>query len=308
MYRRDFLKTVTATTAALSVNSRPFAADAGLQIKTGVFSKHLQWLNYQDAADAVAEIGWQGIECPVRPGGHVLPERVEDDLPVFVDVLKKNGLELFMATTNIQDVTAPHAETILRTCASLGIKYYRIGGFRYKDGMTVPARLNEIKAQLEDLVALNRELGICAAYQNHSGTRVGAAVWDIHELIKDFDNQYIGIAFDIGHATVEGGYVWPVHYKLVQPFAKVVIVKDFKWRRDPKGDWRAMWGPLGDGMVNRDFFAKLRADKWANPVIQHFEYRVDGKTETEKHKNLIKAMKNDCQTLKTWLKKAGFKG
>ncbi|MBN1999868.1 sugar phosphate isomerase/epimerase [candidate division KSB1 bacterium] len=306
MYRRDFIKTTLASAAVLPFHSRSAASTAGPAIKTGVFSKHLQWLNYQDTADIVAEIGWQGIECPVRPGGHVLPERVEEDLPAFVEALKKNGLELFMATTNIQDVTESHAETILRTCASLGIKYYRIGGYKYKKEMSVPERLNEIRAQLNDLVALNKELGLCAAYQNHSGTDIGAAVWDIYELIKDFDNKNIGIAFDIGHATVEGGYAWPVHYKLMQPFTKVVIVKDFKWGKTDNGDWRALWGPLGDGMIDRDFFGKLCADHWENPIIQHFEYSVEGKTEPDKHKNLIIAMKKDCQTLKNWLSEAGF--
>jgi len=160
----------------------------------------------------VAEIGWDGIECPVRPGGHVLPERVDEDLPKMVESLKKRNLDVLMATTRIYDISELHAETILRTFADLGIQRYCIGGCKYKKDMLVPDRLKEVEAQIKGLVELNKKLGISAAYQNHSATGVGAAVWDIYFNIKEFDTKHIGVAFDIGHATIEGGYAWPIHF------------------------------------------------------------------------------------------------
>ncbi|MFM8358676.1 MAG: sugar phosphate isomerase/epimerase, partial [Verrucomicrobiota bacterium] len=51
------------------------------------FSKPFQTLDPEQTADTVAEIGWDGIECPVRAKGQVLPERVEEDLPKFVEAL-----------------------------------------------------------------------------------------------------------------------------------------------------------------------------------------------------------------------------
>jgi L-ribulose-5-phosphate 3-epimerase len=41
-----------------------------------IFSKHLQFLGYEDMAQAAAEIGFDGIDLTVRPGGHVPPETV----------------------------------------------------------------------------------------------------------------------------------------------------------------------------------------------------------------------------------------
>ena len=48
-----------------------------------------QTLGPEQTADTVAEIGWDGIECPVRAKGQVLPERVEEDLPKFVEALRQ---------------------------------------------------------------------------------------------------------------------------------------------------------------------------------------------------------------------------
>ena len=53
-----------------------------------VFSKHLHWLSVDVLADALAEIGFDGVDLAVRPGGHVEPERVETELPAA----GKNGL------------------------------------------------------------------------------------------------------------------------------------------------------------------------------------------------------------------------
>jgi len=305
--RRDFIKQSALAGAVLTAGGASFVKADTTKIKCGVFSKHLQWLNYADTSDAVAEIGWDGIECPVRPGGHVLPERVEEDLPKMVDALRKNNLQILMTTTRFLDVDEPHVKTILQTLAKLNIKIYRISGWKYKDDMSVPDRLKEVQDQLKKIVDLNRELGLFAAFQNHSGTGIGAPVWDIYEMIKDLDTNYIGSAFDIGHATVEGGYAWPIHAKLMRPYTKIVIVKDFKWGKDAQGKWRALWCPLGQGMVNTDFFKMLKKTGYNGSIIQHFEYEVEGKTEKDKQKNLISAMKKDCQTLKTMLSDAGLR-
>ena len=99
--RRCFLTHSLAAGSALALGASRLYSQDKPALKLGVFSKHLQWLNYEDAADVVAEIGWDGIECPVRPGGHVLPERVEDDLPKMVEALRKRNLEMLLMTTNM---------------------------------------------------------------------------------------------------------------------------------------------------------------------------------------------------------------
>src|SRR5439155_18192012 len=82
-----------ALTAAAPEKSGPW--------KFCAFEKPLLFLNYDDTAEVFAELGFDGLEAAVRPGGHVLPERVEEDLPRFVEALKKRRLEIAILTSNI---------------------------------------------------------------------------------------------------------------------------------------------------------------------------------------------------------------
>ena len=68
-----------------------------------VFSKHLQWLDYEAMARAAADIGFDGVDLTVRPGGHVLPENVEVDLPRAVQAVRAKGLKADRITTAIVD-------------------------------------------------------------------------------------------------------------------------------------------------------------------------------------------------------------
>lgn len=310
--RRKFVKGAAAAAASLALTkpehtlALPAKKPAFL---VGGFTKKLQELDYEQTADTAAEIGWDGIECPVRPGGHVLPERVQEDLPGMVEALKKRNLEILVMASDIHNVDEHYTEIVLRTAAELGIKYYRLGPFYYKDG-PIPSQLAHIKSQLRDLAALNKEFGICGLFQNHSGSRyVGAAVWDVYELIKDLDSdsalreptRYIAAHFDIGHATVEGGYAWPIHFRLIRPVLGAVIVKDFVWEHTPGKPGRVRWCTLGEGMVDKKFFCLLKESGFNGPVTMHFEYPVAGKNKNQRLNNLITAMKTDCRKLRELL-------
>ena len=306
--RRDFFKQAVAagTLLSMGLSTQGKAADQG--VKIGVFSKHMQWLNARETAEVTAEYGWDGIECPVRPGGHVLPERVKDDLPAMVEALKKNGVDMLVAATGFNDVHDPYAMDILRVMSENGVNLYRPNWYKYDDKTLIPVQLEKIAPRLQELAAVNAELGVCMAYQNHSGGEyVGGPVWDLYGLIKNLDPKYMGMAFDIGHATVEGGYTWRVDARLMRDRMKVVIVKDFKWAKDNRGKWQAAWCPLGEGMVDVDFFTWLKETGFNGVIIQHFEYEVEGRTEKDIRANSLKAMKKDCETLQAWLKQAGLR-
>jgi sugar phosphate isomerase/epimerase len=223
-----------------------------------------------------------------------LPERVEDDLPRLQEALQKRALTLTLLTTDVGKVD-PLAERVLRTAAKLGVKRYRLTFFKYDLSKPIPPQLAEIKARLRDVAALNRELGLKAGFQNHSGRDdIGSPVWDIYEIVHDIDPEHLGTCFDIGHATVEGGTSWPIEARLMEPYFTCVYVKDFAWVKEAKG-WTAKWGPLGEGMVRREFFEWLKKSSYSGPISQHCEYLTgDGPEE-------MAAMKKDCALLKSWL-------
>lgn len=297
--RRDFLaRTALAVGAVgLAARSTAFAEDAAAnRFKIIGFSKPFRTYSAEETADYVAEIGWEGIECPVRSkDGQIHPERVEEDLPKMVEALKKRGKEVTIITTEIQDASNPLTQKVLRTAQKLGIKRYRLGFWHYSKTRPIPEQVVEIGAQLRDLAALNKELGLKAGFQNHSGPDyVGAPIWDVWTMIKDLDPKCIGMCFDIGHATIEGGLCWPVQAQLILPHLTAVFVKDFIWEKGPKG-WKTTWVPLGEGEVHKAFFDNLKKSSYNGPICQHQEYPLGDKAA------MLASMQKDLATLKSWL-------
>ena len=63
-----------------------------------VFSKPLQHLGFKQLAAEVSRMGFDGIEAPVRPGGHIEPERVPEELPRLIEALRERvGFEAYEA-------------------------------------------------------------------------------------------------------------------------------------------------------------------------------------------------------------------
>ena len=293
--RRDFLAQSVLAGSALALGAAASrAADAPERFPIIGFTKPFQDIGFEKTAAFVAEIGWTGIECPVRAKGQVLPERVEDDLPRLKEALTARGLDLTLVTTDIRRVD-PLSERVLRTAAKLGVKKYRLTFVHYDLKKPIPPQLDNLRAELRDLAALNKELGIAGGLQNHSGADyIGAPVWDIYELIHDIDPAHLGCCFDIGHATIEGGLSWPVQARLMQPFFVCPYVKDFLWKQTAKG-WEAVWQPLGEGMVRPAYFDWLKSTPYRGPISQHVEY-LEGSGPAE-----LKAMQKDCALLRKLL-------
>ena len=309
MNRREFLQAAAAGTAALAF--APF--DSGLPAlaqdkqearpiwKVGGFTKVLQDLSYEKTAQAAVDVGWDGIECPVRAKGHVLPERVEEDLPKFAEALKAKGLEILVLATDLRGADEPHTEKVLKAAAKLGIRLYRVGPFRYKEGSSIPKQLDEIRARLKDLAAMNKEIGVTGLMQNHSGNGyVGAPMWDLHELLKDFDPRLFGVHFDIGHATVEHGLSWPTAFDLLKERIGAVIVKDFYWKHTPGEGAKTVWVPIGQGSIHQKFFKMLKVSPCRGPITMQFEYPWEGGDGSLDAR--LRALKADNAKLREWLK------
>lgn len=308
--RRAFLASGGAALASvpLAASSIRAAAPADPRIRIYIFSKHLQWLDYDEFAETAVDIGFEGAEVTLRPGGHIEPERVEDDLPRYMEACRKHGLAADAAVTSISDPGDPLDARVLQAMSKAGIKMYRLGGWRYEENKGTMERLNEIKPAIRDIVQASKELGMVAVYQNHSGARyVGCCIWDIYELIRDADTDHIGFSFDIGHATIEGGYSWINDAKLALPLTKNLVIKDFTWQQTDQG-WRSQWCPLGEGMVDTDAYFKVVArSAFRGFIAMHFEYPTPGNTHVNWYRNHIRDQRRDRATLQRMLEQAGLR-
>ena len=292
--RREFVSRAIVATSLGAVTgvSVSLAEQARPTYRICAFEKFLQDLSYDELADAIADLGFVGIEATVRNGGHVLPERVEEDLPKLVEALKKRDLEITTMASDVLNPAQPLTEKVLRTAVGLGVKSYRMGSYKYNWTQPVVRQLEEIRPGLNELAALNREFGITALYQNHSGTNyVGATIWDLYLLLKDIPREQIGCAFDIRHATIEAGLSWPVLYNVIKPHIGALFVKDFVWKEK-----KAEHVPLGTGRVDPQFFETIRKDNFQGPISLHVEYLKEGSTQDN-----IDALRRDLKVLRKWL-------
>ena len=107
MKRRDFISQTTLASGALFVPATGIAgnlfssSNSTKNLEIHLFSKHLQFLNYKDMSEAAKEMGFDGVDLTVRPKGHVLPERVTEDLPRATEAMKHFGLVPKMFSSNV---------------------------------------------------------------------------------------------------------------------------------------------------------------------------------------------------------------
>ena len=281
------------------------AAPEDFQPQLCLFSKHLPETAYADLAATLVRLGCSAVDLTVRPGGHVLPERVAEDLPRAAAALRERGIAIPMITTGLTSAQDPAAESTLATAARLGIPYYKLGYYRYGKLAALREQLDKTRAAVEGLVALGRRARIQAGFHNHSGTYVGAAVWDAREIVERLDPQWIGYYFDPCHATVEGGLAgWNIAFHLLAGRIRMVAVKDFYWEK-VKGKWTARQCPLGEGMVDwKTFFQQLAAIRFRGPISLHLEYEIAGDTAAARRENNLAAIARDFSTLQARVREA----
>jgi sugar phosphate isomerase/epimerase len=314
MDRRQFLQAGGTAALALQARAQTTAGPAG-KLKVDAYSRHLQWLRTADeVAEAAAEMGYDGVDITVRPyPGHVEPMRVMQDLPGFVNAIRKRGLQVVEITTNIADADSPHAEEILRTASELGIKYYWWGTFRYQPGKPVMQQLDALKPRVAKLAALNAKYNMTAMYHTYSGNAVGAPIWDMLYVLRDFSPEQVGFHCDIGHMTNAGGNgTWVTNLRAAGAYVRGVSVKDSYIEKNAEGEWRVRYVPLGEGNVQLPQFAAiLKEINFSGPVEIQAEYPNGGAENAQDkitlpREQVLGAMKKDLQVLRRAFGTAGL--
>jgi L-ribulose-5-phosphate 3-epimerase len=304
--RRDFIKTASAVSAGAVISPKLFSNPKEVKAKNYpfcVFTKCLQFLDYEQLGVTLADIGFKGAELSVREEGHVLPVNVKTDLPRAIKTLQKSGISVPMMVTGIINAEDPLTETVLGTASELGIGFYRMGYLTYDPGKSIPENLSVHKKTFDKLEKLNRKFGIQGCYQNHSGTRIGGPVWDLYWLVNGCDPEFISVQYDIRHAVVEGGVSWPLGMKLLSPWIKTTAIKDSIWIKE-NGKWKLKYVPLNQGMVDFDVYLKEYKDLGiSGPVTIHYEYDLGGAQSGAKNPTMgLKEISDFMKTDLNWLK------
>ena len=313
MNRRSFIHTsavaglATWTQLRAETPSRPRAS-------VHVFSKHLQFLDYEAMAARAAELGFDGVDLTIRPGGHVDPAHADRDLPRAAAALRAAGLDPLMCTTALTAMDQPHADALLDAIADAGFTQLRLGWHRFPRGVPLAQAIDEVRPVARKLAEALQRRGLRGAFQNHAGPGyIGASIWELQQVTADIDPAVIGLQFDIRHATVERGLSWQNEFKLAAPKIASLACKDFQWVADAEtGRGRVQDVPFGEGWVNWPAFdSLLEQHEVQAPCSLHFEYDLGGAEHGRRElsapeSRVYDAMRRDLrrlrETLSAWKK------
>ncbi len=299
-HRRDFLKLAAATALA---HTLPAQAQSGFKGQLCFFSKHLPDADWARLGKLVKQLGCDGVDLTVRPGGHVLPERATEDLPKAVAAIRAAGLSVPMITTGLLSANDPAAKPTLSTAGKLGIPFLKPGYWKYQFA-DVRQELAQFAVEFRGLVELAKQHGVQIGFHNHEGD-LGGPVLDVVSTIDALDAKAAGYYFDVRHAVVEGGGAgWKIAFNLIAPRLKMIAVKDFYWEKTAKG-WQIINCPLGQGMVDwKAYFKLLRQANFAGPLSLHLEYEIKGATRAAVEENTLAAAQRDLAFVQARLKEA----
>jgi sugar phosphate isomerase/epimerase len=291
MKRRTFLgKSALAGLATFACRDLAAAEITGSR-EFAVFTKFLEKLSFDELAETLAPLGINGLEAPLREGGHIAPEEMAEKLPAFVAALAKRDLKVVVMASSINRADKL-AETQLRAAKAAGITRYRLQHLKYDLSKPITPQIANHKAQLTDLAAMNADIGIQGLYQNHRGNNyVGGPIWDMVGMLQQIDVKHLGLAFDFAHATVEGANAWEMNFHRALPHIGAVFYKDYRLEGKT---WNPC--PIGEGCVNPKsgkLIAKLPPEV---PIAIHIEYVKGGDVA-----KTVEAMKNDLATVRKWL-------
>ncbi len=256
----------------------------------------------EQMAQTLDEIGLD-LELTLRRNGHITPEKAPDELPAMVEALARKQRKILWVALDTVRPDEPHWEKAVRVAKQLGIPSYRHRGFRYEGSRPLKAQIADFNAMAKDFAAANKEIGIQAVYQIHSGAHhAGAVAWDLDLILDGVDPQHFGVAFDVRHITVEQGLAWPTAVRLLAPRTVALCVKDFRW-----DDTRIVDVPLGQGRVKKAIVDQVVAAHGGPlPICIHIEYFRNSAgvlypVPFEQRAGIVEAFRRDAQVLREWL-------
>ena len=281
MQRRKFMHTTFAL--GLAAAHKPLRAEEPASSKRPrvcVYTEHFQSLPISDVCKLFKQMGVEGLDLTVRPGGHINPENAKDELPRAVRTARDHGLEIMMLTTGI---TTPdrHAEDILATCQQHGIQRIKIGYFGIGKFGQLSKRLDNVRRELDAVAKLAAKYDVLPCVHVHSGSTIPSNGFMLYSLIREMSPDRIGAYLDSYHMTITGGAGgWRQAIDLLTPWISLVALKNFQWEstdRDETGQqrWRTNYCRLEDGVAPiPDFVSTVHQTGYRGFYTLHTEYRL----------------------------------
>jgi sugar phosphate isomerase/epimerase len=168
-------------------------------------------------------------------------------------------------------------------------------------------------------------------HTNEGSGAVGAAIWDLLYVLRNFDPRQVGFHYDFGHMTIGGGNgTWALNLRAAGPYVAGVSVKDAVLEVGPAANaeggrasggrggigmpngWRVRQVPLGEGLDNLPALAGVLTEiGFTGPLEIQAEY-PNGGAESGQDKlslpreQVLGALKRDLTALRAAFRPSGL--
>lgn len=286
--RREFLHRSTGLIAAASLGhrfcgtSKAAQADAAKESyvpKVCCFTESFQDLPIPEVCRIFRELGLDGLDLTVRPGGHIDPSQANEKLPLAAKAAIEHDVRIMMLTTAITDADEL-AKDIFARCADAGIDRIKLGYYRYREFGNLKREMDEVRRRIESVVELAKPYQVLPCIHIHSGDTIPSHGTQLYQLISDIPPDRIGAYVDPLHMTLEGGGDgWRQGLDLLAPWIQLASIKNFWWEKlgkDGLGQrrWQSKTCPVAEGVASiPDFVRALRELGYAGFYSLHSEYQ-----------------------------------
>lgn len=237
-----------------------------MEITFSLFPKFYRNLDVKRLAALIHNIKLDTADVIIRNGYWVTPEKIRQELPVFIADMLCNGVTVKSAITDYVPVELAADSTPLAVMADNGIGEFRLGIENFHEthsGRNKPGNpFIAARKELEQLVYLCQKYKIRAILQLHHKTLLASASAAWH-LVHGLPREAAGIWIDPGNQSFEGYEEWDRTAFLLGDYIRTVGVKDTLVYRDidgasePDKGWRRIWSPVYEGVT--DWYELVRA-------------------------------------------------
>ncbi|MGL4610658.1 MAG: sugar phosphate isomerase/epimerase family protein [Trueperaceae bacterium] len=248
-------------------------------MKFGAFTVMLPDLTPEDAAKALAQAGYDGVEWRVTKND---PNRLSEapsfwgnNLCTLEPTLENAerakqladaaGLELPNLGTYLgPDNDVATVEEAMQFAQRAGVPSLRINAAWYRGDYHGAFETSlEFYKRVEPLA---KRYKVRALVETHHLLITPSASL-AHRFVSHFDPQHVGVIYDPGNMVREGFEAYLMGLQLLGPYLAHVHLKNAAFTRPPEGGvWQGNWAPLEDGVVNfKDVLQsllKLGYDGW----------------------------------------------
>lgn len=234
-----------------------------------VFTKPWQNLAIGELADLISELGFAGVELPVRPGYQVEPDQVGELLGKAVEAFEDRGLMIYSVAGEIDRATA-------LACARAGVPVLRTM-LKLDPEKSYRENVDAFRSRCREIGEVLKDSPTTIGLQNHCDDFVSSALGLIHAIDPLPDDQ-VSAVLDLGHTGLDGEGE-EIAIDIAWPRLSLVNLKNSLRRvegRDERGAaiWKRAWVSGREGFTNWEKAIKeLSRRNYRQPICLTAEYQ-----------------------------------